>query len=454
MTQEFRKVGLGTCVALVMANMIGTGVFTSLGFQVAALPSPFLIVVLWAIGGLVALCGALSYAELAAALPRSGGEYNFLARVYHPALGFMGGFISVVVGFAAPIALTAMASGGYLAAALQFVSMDTPDLHQKEMHDSIVMAVSFAVVLALAGMHAVTVKASGGFQIAVTSLKLGLIGVFLIFGVWKGHWPEGGFSPRAGDWNAMLSAPFAVALMYVLYSYTGWNAAAYIMGEVRKPEWTVPRALLLATLLVTVLYVSLNAVFLASGPMADFLDEHGHGRQEVGEIAASHLLGDVGGRIMSGLIGFGLVSAISAMTWAGPRVAQAIGQDYPVLGFLAKTSPGGVPRRALLLQTSIVLFLLATGTFQTILAYAFFAILTCSFLAVLGVIVLRIRQPDLPRPFRCWGYPFTPLIFLALNAFTLIYTAVDKPREALAGTVTLAAGIGLYFLAKRRKLEA
>jgi APA family basic amino acid/polyamine antiporter len=302
-------------------------------------------------------------------------------------------------------------------------------------------------------MHAVTVRASGGFQVAVTSLKLGLIGVFLIFGVWKGHWPEGGFRPQAGDWNAMLSAPFAVALMYVLYSYTGWNAAAYIMGEVRKPEWTVPRALLLATLLVTVLYVGLNAVFLASGPMTDFLDEQGHGKQEVGEIAASHLIGDVGGRIMSGLIGFGLVSAISAMTWAGPRVAQAIGQDYPVLGFLAKTSPGGVPRRALLLQTTIVLFLLATGTFQTILAYAFFAILTCSFLAVLGVIVLRIRQPDLPRPFRCWGYPFTPLIFLALNAFTLIYTAVDKPREALAGAATLAAGIGLYFLAKRRKLE-
>jgi APA family basic amino acid/polyamine antiporter len=210
----------------------------------------------------------------------------------------------------------------------------------------------------------------------------------------------------------------------------------------------VPRALLIATGVVTVLYVGLNSVFLASGPREDFA-----GKREVGEIAARHLLGDVGGRVMAGLISIGLVSAISAMTWAGPRVAQAIGQDFPALGFLAKTSAGGVPRRALLLQTAIVLFLLATGTFETVLVYAFFAILTCSFLAVLGVIVLRVRQPDFPRPFRCWGYPVTPVIFLALNAFTLVHTAWEQPWQAAAGVVTLAAGIGLYFLAKNRKVS-
>jgi APA family basic amino acid/polyamine antiporter len=431
---EHNKVGLGTCVALVMANMIGTGVFASLGFQVAALPSPFLIVVLWILGGLVALCGALSYAELAAALPRSGGEYNFLTQVYHPAVGFMGGFVSVVVGFAAPIAATAMISGAYLAAAF-------PGLPA--------FGASFAVALGLAAMHAVTIRTSGLFQVLVTGLKIGLILAFLVFGIWKGHAPEQGFGPRPGDWTAMVSAPFAISLMYVLYSYTGWNAAAYIMSEVRRPERTVPRALLLATILVTILYVGLNAVFLASGPMEDFAD-----KKEVGEIAARHLLGESGGRIMAGLIGFGLVSAISAMTWAGPRVAQTIGQDFPALGFLAQTSAGGVPRRALALQTAIVVTLLATGTFEAIIAYAFVAILTCSFLAVLGVIVLRVRKPQLARPFRCWGYPVTPLVFLLLNGFTLVYTIQEKPFEAIAGIATLAAGIGLYFVAKRPKIPS
>ena len=431
---EQNKVGLWSCVALAMANMIGTGVFASMGFQVEVLPSPFLIVVLWFLGGLIALCGALSYAELAAALPRSGGEYNFLTRIYHPAVGFMGGFVSVMVGFAAPIAAASMISGAYLAAALPGVPA---------------YGASFVVALGLAAMHALTVSASGRFQVVITALKIGLIVAFLVLGIWKGREPEQGWGPRTGDWSAMLSAPFAISLMYVMYSYTGWNAAAYIMNEVRRPEWTVPRALLVATVLVTFLYVGLNAVFLASAPMSSFV-----GKPEVGEIAARHLIGEAGGRIMAGLIGFGLVSAISAMTWAGPRVAQTIGQDFPTLGFLARTTAGGVPRRALALQTSIVVILLATGTFETIIAYAFVAILTCSFLAVLGVFVLRVRRPDLPRPFRCWGYPLTPAVFLLLNGFTLIHTFREKPLESLAGLATLAVGIGLYFVARGRKMAS
>lgn len=434
MSGSAQKVGLGTCVALVMANMIGTGVFASLGFQVAVLPSPFLIVVLWAVGGMVALCGALSYAELAAALPRSGGEYNFLAQIYHPAIGFMGGFVSVMIGFAAPIAAAAMTSGAYLAAAF-------PGLPAFE--------ASFAVTVGLAGVHAVTVKSSGWFQVVVTGLKISLILAFLVLGVWKGRLPEEGFGPQAGDWAAVLSAPFAVSLMYVLYSYAGWNAAAYIMNEVRRPEWTVPRALVIAAGLVTVLYVGLNAVFLASGPIQDFV-----GKQEAGEIAAGHLLGETGGRVMAGLIGFGLISAISAMTWAGPRVAQTIGQDFQVLGFLAKTGEGGVPRRALALQTFMVVALLATGTFKTIITYASVAIFSCSFLAVLGVIVLRVRRPNIPRPFRCWGYPVTPFIFLLLNGFTLVYAFHESPQASISGLVTLAVGIGLYFVAKSRKIES
>ena len=249
----FRKVGLITCTALALANMIGTGVFTSLGFQVPAIPSPFLILLVWALGGVVALCGALSYAELSAALPRSGGEYNFLSAIYHPAVGFMGGFISVTVGFSAPIALSAMALGKYMTAALPGIPA---------------ALVSVVAVVLLAAAHSLTVRASGNFQVVITSLKVGLITAFIGLGfLLRGPFL---FAPREGDFSLILGGPFAVSLMFVLYSYSGWNAAAYIIGEVREPQRTVPAALLLATVIVTILYVFLNAAFLASGPMDSF----------------------------------------------------------------------------------------------------------------------------------------------------------------------------------------
>jgi basic amino acid/polyamine antiporter, APA family len=428
---DFRKVGLITCTALALANMIGTGVFTSLGFQVRAIPSPFLILLVWALGGVVALCGALSYAELSAALPRSGGEYNFLSAIYHPVVGFMSGFISVTVGFSAPIALSAMALGKYMSAALPGISAGL---------------VSVVAVVFLAAAHSLTVRASGNFQVVITSLKVGLIAAFIGLGfLLRGPVL---LVPRAGDLSLIFSGPFAVSLMFVLYSYSGWNAAAYIIGEVREPQRTVPGALLLATVIVTILYVFLNAVFLASGPMDSFA-----GKIEVGEIAARSLLGEQGGRVMAALIAGGLISSISAMTWAGPRVAQAVGQDFPTLRLFARTSPGGVPRVAIGVQTLLVLLMLATSTFEAVLIYAQFSILACSFLTVLGVLVLRWRRPDLPRPFRCFGYPLTPIVFLALNLFAMVYSAFDRPEQALAGLATLLLGIGLYFLARGRRIR-
>ena len=195
----FRKVGLITCTALALANMIGTGVFTSLGFQVQALPSPFLVLLVWALGGIVALCGALSYAELAAALPRSGGEYNFLSAIYHPAIGFMGGFVSVTVGFSAPIALSAMALGKYMAAALPGIP---------------VAWVSVVAVLFLAAVHSLTVRASGNFQVVITTLKVGLISAFIGLGFLLGG--PSAFAPRDGDFGLIFGGPFAISLMFVL----------------------------------------------------------------------------------------------------------------------------------------------------------------------------------------------------------------------------------------------
>lgn len=406
--------------------MVGTGIFTSLGFQVEALPSPFLILSLWVLGGVAAFCGAVSYAELSAMLPRSGGEYHFLSKIYHPALGFMAAIVSIVVGFAAPIALSAMAFGSYLSGAFPKIPAG---------------AAALAAVLAVTAAHAVSVKASGVFQVSVTAIKLLLVGCFLAAGFYAGSAVD--FLPRGGDAGLFFSGAYAVSLMYVMYAYWGWNAAAYIIGEVRDPQKTVPAALLIATVAATALYVLLNVVFLSCAPMAEFA-----GKIDVGKIAAGRLWGEAGGRVMSGIIAVGLLSVMSAMTWAGPRVAQIVGRDFPSLAVLGRTSEGGVPRPALALQTSIVLVLLLTGSFSSVLLYTAFALTACSFLTVAGVIVMRVRKPDLDRPFRCWGYPVTPLVFLAITGMMLGYSAVQKPAEAAAGCATLTAGLGLYALAR------
>ena len=301
---DFRKVGLITCTALAMANMIGTGVFTSLGFQVMAIPSPFLILLLWVLGGLVALCGAMSYAELAAALPRSGGSTTFFRRsIIRPSDSWVG-LSPWRSDFRRPSPCLRWPLGNTRRRPCRGTSAT-----------SVSASVSVSVVLLLALVHSFTVRASGNFQVVITSLKVALIVGFILLGFWRRGALD--VTPLAGDFGRALSGPFAVSLMFVLYAYSGWNAAAYIIGEVREPQRTVPASLLLATVVVTILYVFLNAVFLASGPMSGFA-----GKIEVGEIAARNLLGEQGGRIMSALIAGGLISSVSAMTWAGSRVRR------------------------------------------------------------------------------------------------------------------------------------
>lgn len=419
-----RSVGLATCAALVVANMVGTGIFTSLGFQVGDIPSRPAIMTLWALGGVLALSGALCYAELSAALPRSGGEYHFLGRIYHPSLGFMAGIVSIVVGFAAPVALSAMAFGSYL----QGVFPAVPPL-----------AASVAIVLVVTLFHLRDLRVSSIFQVFFTVLKIGLV-VFLIAALFAAPASE---PAPAGPWTSyLLTAPFAVSLMFTLYAYSGWNAATYILGEVRTPSRVIPVALAAGTVLVMVLYLGLNAAFLHTAP-AGLLS----GQLNVAQVAAESAFGTKGGRMVAGVIALGLISAISAMIWAGPRVAMVIGEDYPrAFGWLQARTASGIPAAAVATQSALTLVLLLTSTFEQVLVYTQFALLACSFLAVLGVIVYRFTQPGLARPFRVPLYPLTPLLFLAISAFAMVYTATVKPFEALCGGLTLAAGLGIYRL--------
>src|ERR1700731_4176402 len=280
-------VSVVVATAIVGADMIGVGVFTSLGFQVKDIPSGFAILLLWTVGGIVALCGVFSYSELGAMFPRSSGEYNFLSRAFHPAFGFLAGWVSATVGFAAPVALAAMAFGEYGKSVLP----GAPPL-----------ALAIGAVWLVSIVQLTGVRHSSIFQLVSTILKVVLIVAFLVAGVVVGTPQPISFAPDVSDFGYITSAPFAIGLVFVMYSFSGWNAATYIIGEMHTPQQNLPRALLSGTLIVLVLYVALNAVFLYTTPI-DKLS----GQLDVARIAGSTIFGDIGEPFCGGCISTGLV---------------------------------------------------------------------------------------------------------------------------------------------------
>jgi basic amino acid/polyamine antiporter, APA family len=425
-----RTIGFFTACGIVVANIIGTGIFTSLGFQLADIHSGFALLMLWIVGGIAALCGALCYGELSAALPRSGGEYHFLSEIYHPALGFMAGFVSATVGFAAPIALAAMAFGKYFHGVFDVGSP---------------VVLSFVLVWIVAFFHFGNLRLGSAFQNLWTIVKLLLIATLIGAGLAMTEKQPITFLPQPGDTMSIFSGAFAVALVYVMYSYSGWNAASYIVGEVQKPEINVPRSLLTGTLIVIAAYVLLNAVFLVTTPQPQM-----RGQLEVGLVAGKHIFGENGGRVVGAIICLGLISAISSMTWIGPRVTMSMGEDHWLLRLLGRKNEQGVPTNAVVLQSLIVTLLLLTRSFELVVIYIQFALLLCSLLTVVGVIVLRTQQPGIARPYRVWLYPLPPLAFAAITLWMMIYLLRSKPVESLAGLATAAVGFLLYFCARKR----
>jgi APA family basic amino acid/polyamine antiporter len=423
-----KKISRLTATNIVVANMIGVGVFTSLGFQVIGIHSNFALMALWLIGGLISLCGALSYAELAAALPKSGGEYNFLSRIYHPMLGFMAGWLSATVGFAAPVALAAMAFGTYFQG---FVPILSP------------LVLSLLVVWLTTGVLLTGIRSGEVFQNLTTILKLVMIFVFIIAGLLLPNKQPFPLNVGPSDLSEMLSWPFALSMFFVMYSYSGWNAASYITAEVQDAPRNVPWALLFGTTFVTILYVLLNFVFLISTPAAKLA-----GQLNVALIAGQSIFGPVGGKIASAVISLGLIASVSAMIWIGSRITKAMADDFKNLRFFGRVNRFGVPHVALILQLVIITGLILSATFETILLYVQFGLLLCSFLVVLGLFVLRIREPNLERPYRVWGYPITPAIFLVMSAYLLIYSAYRNPWESGCGVLTLLAGILVYYLCR------
>lgn len=407
--------------------MIGTGVFTSLGFQLLDIKSTFPLLLLWVVGGAAAFCGAVSYAELGAAIPRSGGEYAFLSRVYHPAAGFVSGWVSATIGFAAPTALAAITFGEYLAQV--FPSLPPTGS-------------AAALVVLLAGVHATNYRNSSLFQRSFTGVKVVVIAAFCLAAFALSPDPQPvSLLPVEGDWDLVFGSAFAVSLIYVSYAYTGWNAATYLTAEIRHPRRTLPRVLAGGTLLVAVLYTALNYAFLRAAPA-----EAMEGRVEVGYVAASHVFGPAGARAAGLVLALLLVSTASAMVMAGPRVLQAIGEDYPFFRRMSRTNRHQIPAVAIAVQAGLALFFVVTASFEPVLVFSGFTLGLNSLLAVTGVFVLRWREPALARPYRAWAYPLAPLIYMALTGWTLFYLLASRPAEAWLGVAVIGVGLLLYLV--------
>ena len=438
-----KKYSRYTAISVVVANMIGTGVFTSLGFQVMGLSSGFALVMLWLIGGIIALCGAFAYSELAVKLPKSGGEYNFLSEIYHPAAGFLAGWISITIGFAAPVAAAAIAFGKYFSSS--FGLPPIPFLTER-----LTAPVLFAIVLilALSMIHTFNKIVGATFQNIMTVLKVLFILLLIVLGFTYGTSTHIGFLPNQHAFKEMISPAFAVSMFFVTYSYSGWNAAAYISGEIKNQEKNIPISLITGTGIVIFLYLLLTIVFLYTLPIVEL-----SGKLQVGYLFANKILGVKAGIIMGSIISLLLISSVSSMIIVGPRVYNAMGEDYPRLNWLSKKR-NDIPVLAILFQSLLSIVFILTSTFEQVIVIIGFTLNLFTFMTVLGVFVLRRKRPELKPPFKTMGYPYLPGLFLLLNLWILGYGFISRPQESLAGIGITLAGLVIYFAAGKKNFTS
>ncbi len=418
-------------IAIVVSNMIGTGVYTSLGLQAAGVHSLLALIFIWITGGLVALCGALTYGELAARIPKSGGEYVFLSRIFHPSFGFLSGFISMTIGFAAPLAISAIALGTYAGNLIPVAPM--------------VIAISVIIILTI--LNSSSFRTGANFNFVATSINILLILTLCVVGFIKGHYSGFSFTFHQSDFKQILNPAFAVSLVYVSFAYSGWNSAAYITHQVKDPVKNLPLILITGTLIVMTLYTLLNFVFLYTVPLSDL-----EGKVDIAFIAAQNIFGLSGGKFVAVLISIGLIASINSLLILGPRVTQAIAEDYSLLRFLGVENKNGSPFSATILLTVVALALIWTSTFEQIMTLIGFTLSLFTIMSVTGVFVLRYKMKKNGENFyHTFGYPFIPIFFILVEGCMMVYVFFNRPVQSLIGISITLVGLIVYFLLKKSK---
>jgi len=446
-----RSIGVFTATCVVVANVIGAGIFTTPGFLARDMGSPLALLGIWVLGAILSFAGALSYSELGAAFPEAGGEYVYLREAYGPVWGYLSGWTSFFAGFTAPIAAACIGFSAYLSHFSPHLSPEnvllTIPFGTWDWRLSSGQIVALLALWLLSLIHISGAQRGGKMQVVLTVGKTAAIVALIIFGLALG----------SGDWGHLRSAPqglipeqafrnVPVSLIFVLYCFSGWNAAAYLAGEIRNPHRNIPLALLAGTVTVTILYIGLNTLFLYALPISEM-----SGVLQIGEKASVALFGPVATHLVAAVMALSILASASAMVLAGPRVYFAMASD----GLFPKKLAGvhaqyQSPASSILFQSAWTSVLILTGTFEQLIVYSGFVLVLFSALAVASVIVLRWRRPNLPLPFRVPLYPYTPLVFVAFSIWILLYTLQGRPLESLLGIATVLLGLPLYFYWRRR----
>lgn len=424
------KIGWKTAAALVISNMIGTGVFTSLGYQLTDIQNTFSIVLIWSLGGLFALIGAFTYAELGTNFDDSGGDYVFLSKLIHPIVGYVYAWVSLTVGFTAPIAISVMAMKSYLNPINPSIFNDWFGIF---------------VILILTAIHSISIGQSGKFQNISTGIKIGFVLLLIILGFSLVPDQELTAINLSSSWKEEIFLPgFAVSLLYVTYAYTGWNSAAYIVDEIDDPRRNLPKALLIGTALVTVFYILLQIVFLKHASV-----EQLSGKVEVAFIAFKNALGPEGSNWISYFIAIQLIATISGYLWIGSRITFAMAKDHSLWKKIAVKNKNGIPVRALWLQAGISILLTLTGTFEQVLLYASFVLQLMGTLTIASIFWLKGRKDAYKSPFK----PFLQIAFILFSLWILGYMLVEKPKESAIGLLFVLSGVATYFLSNKSKKQ-
>ncbi len=440
-----RRLGLISCTAIVISNMIGTGIFTTTGFLAGDLGSPALVIGIWTVGAALAFVGAICYSELAVNFPRSGGEYVYLSEAWGPAWGFIDGWVSFFAGFSAPIAVAALGISaylGYFVPGLDPQAAGTIALGPLTIYNGGGQWLACGIVVALTLLNMLGVGEVAKLQNGLTALKLIVLGALLALGftVGAGDWSH--FSePAVRTSSASIPAQFALSLVFVYFGYSGWNAAVYVAEEVQEPEKTLPRSLLLGTALVAVLYGALNALYIYASPLEEL-----KGKVAVGAHAAGALFGERGGAIFAAGMALSLLATVNAMCIIGPRVYYAMAKNRAFFSFAAKVHPRWrSPWAAVAAQGACCCALILTGAFESLLYYIGFTLWLFSALAVMGLFVFRKRPNWRPLHWVSFAWPLTPGLYIAVNMLVFVYFALDRSWEALWSLLTILGGAAAYY---------
>lgn len=447
-----RKLGLFDAAMMISGDMIGVGIFVTSGFIAETIPSPGGVLLIWLLGGLLALAGALSCAELSASLPLAGGDYIYIREAYGKLIGFLSGWSSFLVTFSGSIAAIAVGFASFMAYFFPILGSDNVLFSAAIIGHSIKVSLgtffSIVAVLILSGIHYAGVRQGVLLQNILTTLKIGsLLGIILL-GVLVGKGSTEHFVPFFDMSKVTDMSLFGAAFIPVIFAYAGWNAVIYLAGEVKQPERILPRALVRANLLVILLYLAINVVYIYAVPVTQM-----KGALRVSEVATTALLGYQTSAWITAIITLSIFGALNVVIMLGPRIYYAMAQDGVFFRGLARVHPTfGTPSNAIVLQALWSCILVLTGTFDALFTYVSVTISLFSALTVGSVMVLRFKRPDLKRPYKLWGYPFVPIFFVMVNLWIAWGSLVSRPWESFGGVVIVGLGIPAYFFWKNQAI--